>query len=82
MKAQSFFGTGKTKQTGEKVRQVGHTGSVQNKTGNIARKTEVKQAYHQGKSGGISIQRKTNVKQAYTLGTKSESLNDKGRTSY
>jgi len=82
MKAQSFFGGTSPKQTGEKVRQVGHTGSVQNKTGNIARKTEVKQAYHQGKLGGVSIQRKTNVKQAYTLGSASESMKDKGRTSY
>lgn len=80
MKAQSFFGTGKTKQTGEKVRQVGHTGSVQNKTTSIGRKTEVKQAYHQGQPGGVNIQRKTTAKQAYTLGSRGESLNDKGRT--
>ena len=44
VKAQSFFGGTEPKETGKRVRQVGHKGSVQNRTGSIARRDTVKQA--------------------------------------
>jgi len=36
MKAQSFFGGTNPKETGGTVRQVGHTGKVQSKTGSMS----------------------------------------------
>jgi len=44
MKAQGFFGGTKPTDHAATVRQVGHTGKVQSKTGQLPRKTIVKQA--------------------------------------
>lgn len=61
MKAQSFFGGTHPKETGKGVRQVGHKGSIQNKTGNIGRKTNVKQVANH--DSGTTYARKTNNRQ-------------------
>lgn len=67
MKAQAFFKSGASKDHAEKVRQVGHSGSVQSKTGHIAPKVTVKQA--RTSSVPSSMSRKTTVKQVGTKGS-------------
>lgn len=50
MKAQSFFGGTNPKDHAVKVRQVGHTGSVQNKTGKLTPKVTNKQVGSKGRN--------------------------------
>ena len=61
MKASSFFGGTRPKDQATKVRQVGHSGSVQSKTGQIPRVNAVKQA--KGSPVPSSFTRQTRVKQ-------------------
>lgn len=67
MKAQSMFGGTNPKDNATKVRQVGHTGQVQTKTGHIAPKVTVTQA--KSSPAPAHIARKTKVRQVGTEGS-------------